>query len=884
MVAPADVVNRTWPLTGRAEALEAVASALVDGVGAVLVTGEPGTGKTRLVREVLQRLASEGWPTATATATASGRSLPLGALAHLVPASAVDSPPQLFSDARDALEAMGGDRPVVVHVDDVHHLDDRSADLLVALAEAGCAQFALTVRTGAAVPAAVDRLRSADEVPTVTLAALDEVATDTLLHRVLGGPLDGVAAADLYAVSGGNPAFLRDLVRGAVADASLVEVAGVWRLSGPWSLKGSLADRIAARLADLPDGAREALELVAVGEPVGLDLLETMVPLPVLEALEERSLIRIDVDRLRHEVRVTHPVYREHLRTSLGRIRLRRLARFHIDALEATGARRADDDGRIVCLQLEAGMAPDADRAMTAARRARNRQDWTETARLSAAAHAGGDADAAALLVEAHFALGEFDDGDAVARRALADAGALSEEALVQLHRARSDSIFFGEGDSAKAVAEMERVAAGVGDPVLREMLLFARAAMLVWSGRVAEASSLVEGLLDSAEPRVAVQAAMIAEVVAATCGPAGRAVELADHWYPIHVRLPDLSGTNNPGFHLVIKTVALANAGRIPEAIELAELGYRASVTDRNLVGQMWFASECGRISLMRGDAVSAQRWFREQVSLCRATGWRRPVTLGLSGLAVAEALRGDAAAAARAAEECRAAELPVIELFATEAARGQAWALAAAGDMSGARRLLIEGAEEAEAAGITLMAALLRFDAVRLGDPDQTGPLARAAETVDSAIVDLAARWASGRRDGAELDEVSAGLEALGCLMWAAEAAVAAGAAWRSAGRTRSATAAEQRADDLARRCRGATSPALVTVDTVVPLTAREREIAMLVAGGLATKEVAERLFLSARTVSNHLQNAYTKLGVSRRTDLAAALNRLGIDAEAS
>jgi DNA-binding CsgD family transcriptional regulator len=61
-------------------------------------------------------------------------------------------------------------------------------------------------------------------------------------------------------------------------------------------------------------------------------------------------------------------------------------------------------------------------------------------------------------------------------------------------------------------------------------------------------------------------------------------------------------------------------------------------------------------------------------------------------------------------------------------------------------------------------------------------------------------------------------------------------------------------------------------------VPLTAREREIALLVADGLTSKEVAERLFLSARTVSNHLQNAYAKLGISKRTELAAALVRYG------
>jgi len=58
------------------------------------------------------------------------------------------------------------------------------------------------------------------------------------------------------------------------------------------------------------------------------------------------------------------------------------------------------------------------------------------------------------------------------------------------------------------------------------------------------------------------------------------------------------------------------------------------------------------------------------------------------------------------------------------------------------------------------------------------------------------------------------------------------------------------------------------------VVPLTARERDIATLAAQGESSRAIAERLFLSLRTVNNHLQNAYSKLGVSSRRQLAEAL----------
>lgn len=55
------------------------------------------------------------------------------------------------------------------------------------------------------------------------------------------------------------------------------------------------------------------------------------------------------------------------------------------------------------------------------------------------------------------------------------------------------------------------------------------------------------------------------------------------------------------------------------------------------------------------------------------------------------------------------------------------------------------------------------------------------------------------------------------------------------------------------------------------VKALTRREREIADLVADGLGNREIAERLFLSKRTVDSHLEHIFTKLGFSSRTQVA-------------
>ena len=60
----------------------------------------------------------------------------------------------------------------------------------------------------------------------------------------------------------------------------------------------------------------------------------------------------------------------------------------------------------------------------------------------------------------------------------------------------------------------------------------------------------------------------------------------------------------------------------------------------------------------------------------------------------------------------------------------------------------------------------------------------------------------------------------------------------------------------------------------DSETGLTAREREIAALVAAGRTNREVAAQLVLSPRTIEAHLRNIYGKLDVRSRVELTRAL----------
>ena len=125
---------------GRHEELELFSATMGDPrAHGFVIHGAPGVGKTRLADQCLAMADGSGRIVARATATEGSRSIPLGALAHLLPPGIGDERCDLvtvMSEVRPVLVAQARNGPLVLFVDDLHLLDATSATFVGQLVDA----------------------------------------------------------------------------------------------------------------------------------------------------------------------------------------------------------------------------------------------------------------------------------------------------------------------------------------------------------------------------------------------------------------------------------------------------------------------------------------------------------------------------------------------------------------------------------------------------------------------------------------------------------------------------------------------------------------------------------------------------------------------------
>ena len=868
---------RQWPIVGRGPELAAFERVLSSREDAGLVIhGRAGVGKSRLAEECRQLAAAAGHPNERVAGSQSTALVPLGAVAGLLAGGlggSVSGGPldtaALFEHSRQALHRRYGGRRLVTVADDVSLLDSASLALLGYLAAQGTIFLIATVRSGETVPDLVAGLWREGRLERVDLEDLSRADLDTLLHAVLGGPVEAGTGREFWQVTRGNPLYVRELVLGCLESGALVERAGVWHLEGPVPATARLADLVEQRIGCLSAEARSVVELLAVCEPLELEYLETATPVGVLESLERAGLVTIAVAD--GEVRLAHPLHGTVVRAALPGSRARAILLAQASRLKATSL-AGSAALRIAVWRLDAGGRPDPAVLVRGAHLARYAHDFRTVRRLiEAVPSADLDAPGALLLGEALYELGDF----AAAEKVLACGQQLpgSEHVALRLAVTRAKNAQWGLCQPQMALAINAAARAVVTSGPLAEELMADEASVLTFSGHPGQALAVLERIGGS-DARTRVVRAIAAAPALAVTGRTAQAVGVAEAGYAGHLALGDELAIAHPAMHLVNQAFALTEAGRLAEAGQLAREGAEIVAVRRVPIAQIFFAVNLGRVATLQGRLATARRYYAEAAGLAQAHRFAGPRRLALSGLALAHAMLGEADAAARVLAERDTG--PSFGFRGPEQQLADAWAAHASGRPVQAAQLFRDAAAHAASTGHRTAEAWVLHDLTRTSGEDTSARLADLARECDSPLVSARARHAAAARtrNAQELAAAADDFEALGAMLLAAEAAAVAAEAFSRTGDRRAATAAQRRSSALAASCEGTASPALFHPAVPDPLSGRERQIVTLAAKGMASKDIAARLFLSVRTVSNHLQHAYIKLGVSSRAGLAQAL----------
>jgi DNA-binding CsgD family transcriptional regulator len=888
---------------------------LADGPSAATIRGDPGIGKTVLLRAAAAAADRAGGRVLLARCAEAEMPLPLVGLGDLVDRRLLEVAEDLPEPQRHALavaaglESVRNERPeqlalpraftsylralaqqgrTLIAIDDVQWLDAASARLLAfavrRLHGLPCS-FLITLRAEAS-----DELGFAsalgDRATEIHLGPLDVEALHHVVRQRLGARIARPALARIHAASAGNPMFALELARLGAGRAGAP--------AAPLPVPSSLEALVRERVAMYAPRIRTFLAVAAAIERPTVGLLEAVLGSGaglVDEAVEEGAIVVGDDG----DVRFTHPLLASAAYAAVPPTRRRRLhaalaecaddaaerAR-HLALSSVVPSRKVAQALDEAASHLRARGAPDAaaDLAKHAARLTPDGDAFDREERVLAVAE---------YLLEA----GQVD----------ASAGVMDELLATGLSGTRRSralwlrAVVETSGERARRLAE--EALEHVGDDRWLEARLLLYLATYVDQSSVAEAEKLVRRALAAAEELCEPQ--LIAAALAALGRRAAlqarpepklveRAIRLTSTYGPLRLRDP------SPTTEIAEQRLW---SGDLDGARALLESELKA-LRDRGIYyGRKQLLRDLADLEWRAGNWNRAAHHLDEHWQLTFDGGdefyafvvqWQRALLAASQGL-VDEADQLTRGAIARAEGwHWPSLAIPVRWVRGFLAlSRGEP---AVAYDVLHGLPRLLDELEIYEPGYWPLMPDVIEA-CVAVGDLEEAD---RLLSTLDARARALNHRWgipaalrcrallllAHGDADGAlaTADEAAAGFEAAGFRLDRGRALLLAGETRRRRGERRRAGERLDAARDVfstlgapiwVARVESELRRARPRPRLDQALTSAERRVATLVAAGSTNREVAAQLFTTVGTVEVHLTRIYRKIGVRSRTELA-------------
>ncbi len=924
---PLQLLDRGAELAAITAAIESACS----GSGsALLVEGVAGIGKTRLLTHTCEQAAQAGMTVLTARAAEFEDGYAWGVVRQLFEAEMRGGGGPRRADDAVALaalaltrDAQGGDEgsfavlhglywltadisqqaPLLLAVDDLHWADQPSQRFVAHLAhrlEGLAVLLVLTVREPRSGTAQQKSLIAglAAEASVVALrpAALGAAACAELVRGTLGVDPSPAFQDACRELSGGNPLLLRGLLASLAAEGAKgtdAEVPHLRRLT-----PGSVSRSVLLQLGRMPAAALAAARAVAVlgtaataeraGRLAGLDGDASAEAIGAL--MTERF---IEGERA---LRFVHPLVRSAVYQDLAppvRQRWHKRAARMLDEEEAASA-------EVTVHLLAAAATGDAwvvDRLRQAAADARSR--GAPDVAIQCLERALAEPPAASARGDVLFELGSAQTFHAPAAAAEHLAEALARSAgwprRGEIALALSQALGLC-GRFADAVEVLQAAISESGDD-RSPIAISLQSALLNVARWDLDTRPVMRPILERLQARAEGGEDLDPQLhanLAIELGAAGldreRAIRHAREAVRATPRLMSLTSTALPE-----AVTVLLFGGMSSEAADGAQTWLRLAQQRGWPLASALAATAASLIALYDGEVGQALAYGQQAMT---GGGWISTMATAFMIPALIERDAIDEARALLAAGNLDGPLGPTWPYNVARHARGRLHA--AAGDHAAAVKDLLEAGELAELWGVrnpTLMP--WRSDAAlsltALGD-------GRAASQLCAEEIELARRWGAARGLGialraagvAEGGGIELLTEAVSVLrrsparLELARALIDLGAAQRRAGARARAREVLREGLDLAHALGGLALADRARRELVVAggrprrdatrgrdaLTPSELRVAQLAAGGQTNRQIAQALFVTQRTVENHLTSTYAKLGISSRPELPAAL----------